>query len=188
MKPGTIHLWAPRPNGGSALRRSPHRPHPAGAAQRPATPPPREGVRRGSASAVRGHVAGLPRCHRRLRRPRPATWQDEADPGDRHDPLRCSRGSRRTRPTRTHAAPTQGRCAGLLRLPGLELTHRGDQRPTRSAAPARPRIPQPDPLPDPVTAALRQPHPRDRCTLKPEAAKQDGRKHRYRGARTLPAT
>jgi transposase len=53
-------------------------------------------------------------------------------------------------------------------VPGLERTHRSDQRTARSTAPARPGIPQPTALPDPVIAALRQPHRRDRCTLNPE--------------------
>nr|WP_266099573.1 transposase family protein [Rhodococcus ruber] len=79
------HPRAPGSFGGSALRGSSQRPHPAGVAHRPATLPPRGGVRRGSASAVRGHVAGLSGRHRCLRRPRPSPWQEETDPGDRHD-------------------------------------------------------------------------------------------------------
>ncbi len=53
-------------------------------------------------------------------------------------------------------------------VPDLEQTHRSNQRPARSPAPARPGIPQPNALRDPVIAALRQPHPSDRCTLNPE--------------------
>ena len=73
-----------------------------------------------------------------------------------------------TGPTRPHLVAPPRRRTGLLRPPRLQRTHRSDQRPPGSTTPKRPRIPQPHPLPNALTTALRQPHPTDRCTLKPE--------------------
>ncbi len=53
----------------------------------------------------------------------------------------------------------RARRAGLLRPPRLQRTHRSHQRPPRSPAQKRPRIPQPHPLPTALTTALRQPGP-----------------------------
>ena len=44
----------------------------------------------------------------------------------------------------------RARHPGVLRPPRLQRTHRSHQRPPRSPAPQRPRIPQPHPLPNPL--------------------------------------
>jgi hypothetical protein len=69
-----------------------------------------------------------------------------------------------------HPIAPPHRRAGVLRPPRLQRPHRSHQRPPGSTPPQRPRIPQPHPLPNPITTALRKPHATDRCTLIPNEA------------------
>src|SRR6185312_7655105 len=81
---------------------------------------------------------------------------------------RRTRRPRRTGPAGPHPVAPPRRRAGLLRPPRLQRPHRSHQRPPGSPAPQRPWIPESDPLPNPLTTALRQPRPTDQCTLIPE--------------------
>jgi hypothetical protein len=73
-------------------------------------------------------------------------------------------GARGTRHPRAHAAPPPRRRPGLLHPPGTQRPDRGHQRPPRSAAPQRPRLPQPDQLPHPLPTAVQR---RQRAMLPP---------------------
>ena len=82
---------------------------------------------------------------------------------DRAAPPRPAGRAGGTRPARADAAPPPRRRPGLLHPPRLERADRGHQRPPRSPTTQRPRVPQPDQLPHPLTTALRI-----SCTLIPE--------------------
>jgi hypothetical protein len=82
------------------------------------------------------------------------------------DPLRRGMPAalRRTGSTRAHPAPPRHDVLVYFDHHASKRTHRSHQRPTGSPPPQRPRIPEPHPLPNPISPTLRQPHRIDHCT------------------------
>lgn len=74
------HPRPPRPQRRPAPRRAPRATHPRRAAHHTPVNPHRRGVRRRRPRRGRGDLVCLPAAHRRLRRRRPAAWQDPCCP------------------------------------------------------------------------------------------------------------
>src|SRR5277367_6700540 len=157
-----------RPYRGSALWDPAHRPNSLTAALDSPVRPAEQRFRYRRAPRGQGRLADLSEDHRRLRRHQPPPRKTRDDQADRIDPASRARWAGGDRPTWPHPMAPPRRHPGVLRPPRLQRPNRSHQRTLGSPAPQRPRIPQPHPLPNPLTATQRRTPPTRQCTLKYE--------------------
>src|SRR5271156_1687953 len=161
-------IWPARPYRGSALWDPAHRPNSLTAALDSPVRPAEQRFRSRRAPRRQGRLADLSEDHRRLRRHQPPPRKTRDDQADRIDPASRARWAGGDRPTWPHPMAPPRRHPGVLRPPRLQRPNRSHQRTLGSPAPQRPRIPQPHPLPNPLTATQRRTPPTRQCTLKYE--------------------